>query len=532
MASSIEMLRLELRQKLAAMPAETRAELTREVMQATGKWCASPGPQLAARDCKADVLLYGGEGGGGKSDLLVGLALTEHHRSLLMRRQYTDMGALTDRAIEINGTRKGFSGSIPPKMRTADGRLIEFGAAASVGDELHWQGQPHDLLGIDEVVQYAEIQVRLLMGWVRSTKEGQRKRVVFASNPPIGAQGTWIISMFAPWLDPTYSYPAEQGELRWVVTDPETGKDRWVDGPEVRVPDGIGDFLEPESRTFIRAKLADNPYLRDTGYKKKLDSLPEPARSAVRDGNFMAARIDDVNQVIPTQWVRLAQQRWTPNPPSGVPQCAIGVDGARVHDKSVLAARYDGWFAPLVAVPGEETPSGTELAALIIKHRRNQSVPVIDVIESVGAQAYQHLKDNNVTCVPFRGNDKTGRRTKEKQLGFFNKRSQVYWQFREALDPDQDGGSPIMLPDDPELTAELTTPLWDLAPQGIKITSKEDVVEILGRSPDKGDAVVMAWSDGAKMPSHYHAWRDGNYGTGRGSTPGVNLGRRQQARRR
>lgn len=530
MSANLEALRSELRAKLAAMPAETKAELTREVMKATGKWCASPGPQLQAARSRADVLLYGGQGGGGKTDLEVGLAMTEHHRSLIMRRHYTDLGAITDRAIEVNGSRKGFSGSIPPKLRTEDGRLIEFGAAANVGDEEHWMGRPHDLLCLDEAVQFAERQVRLLMGWVRSTKEGQRCRVILASNPPFGSQGTWIISMFAPWLDPAFSDPAESGELRWVVTSPE-GKDQWVDGPDARIPDGNGGFLIPKSRTFIPARLSDNPYLRDTGYQAQLDALPEPMRSAVRDGNFMAARQDASNQVIPTQWILLAQQRWSPNPPVGVPQCAIGVDGARQGDRTVLAPRYDGWFAPLIAVPGSETPSGQELAALVVTHRRNQSVPIIDVIESVGAQAYAHLKDQGIECVAFRGNDRTSKRTKEKQLGFFNKRSEAYWRFREALDPGQDGGSPIMLPDDPELVAELTAPTWDLAPQGIKLMTKEDVIEELGRSPDKGDAVVMAWSEGAKMPSHYHEWRGGNYGTGRGGQPSVNLGVRQKRRR-
>ena len=38
-------------------------------------------------------------------------------------------------------------------------------------------------------------------------------------------------------------------------------------------------------------------------------------------------------------------------------------------------------------------------------------------------------------------------------------------------------------------------PEWELTSSGIKITPKEKLVEDMGRSPDKGDAVVMAWSD-------------------------------------
>jgi hypothetical protein len=62
------------------------------------KWIPNPGPQTDAYFCPADVLLYGGQGGGGKSDLGLGLAFTAHKRSLIMRRKYANL-ALTERAI-------------------------------------------------------------------------------------------------------------------------------------------------------------------------------------------------------------------------------------------------------------------------------------------------------------------------------------------------------------------------------------------------------------------------------------------------
>ncbi|MGE8943112.1 hypothetical protein ACO2I3_14460 [Leptospira interrogans] len=67
---------------------------------------------------------------------------------------------------------------------------------------------------------------------------------------------------------------------------------------------------------------------------------------------------------------------------------------------------------------------------------------------------------------------------------------------REALDPDQPNGSPIALPDDPVLLGDLTAPTSDILPRGILIESKDDVKARIGRSPDRGDAVVMAWSQG------------------------------------
>ena len=203
-----------------------------------------------------------------------------------------------DRALEIHGSRKGFNGSPPPRLVTADDRIIQFAGCQHSGDEQDWQGQPFDLKVFDEAVQFLETQIRLHLGWLRSVDPGQRCRAILATNPPIDAAGDWIIGMFRPWLDLTHPNPAEPGELRYYIVD--SGKDYEVDGPEPIERDG--EVHVPLSRTFIPAALKDNPYLVRTGYQKTLDALPEPLRSAVRDGNFMAARQDQENQVIPLDW--------------------------------------------------------------------------------------------------------------------------------------------------------------------------------------------------------------------------------------
>lgn len=543
MSTAIE----ELLEKYSSLDEGRKAELDALIdTRSEGRlWFPTPGPQLDAFYCEADILLYGGEGGGGKTDLGLGLAFTEHERSLVIRRQYTDLRFITDRAKEINGTDKGYNGSSPPRLTTVNSKIIDFGALSEEGSEEVWQGQPHDLIYIDEVVQNREKQVRFLMGWNRSANENQRCRVVLGSNPPTDAKGVWIIKMFAPWLDPRYPNPAEYGELRWCVTGQDASGntfDQWVDGPDAKIPsgkfndDGTPKYLKPLSRTFIPAHLDDNPFLKNTNYAAQLDALPEPLRSAIRDGNFMAARKDEADQVIPLAWVHAAQNRWLEAegiPPSGVPMCAIGVDSARSKDKTVLAPRYDGFYPKIIAVPGKDTPHGRDVAALVLKHRRNAAIPVIDVGEVNGAEAFAHLEENGVQCMRHMGMDPSVARTKSKHLKFFNKRAEVYWKFMEALDPEQDGGSPIALPDDPELTAELTILKWELTPQGIKVTPKQDVVKELGHSPDKADAVVQSWSAGAKSVTHLGQWREdqrsGNFGGKR--APAINMGPRRTPRR-
>lgn len=457
-------------------------------------WEPSPGPQTDAYLSRADILLYGGQGGGGKSDLALGLAFTAHRRTLILRRRYVHLGALIDRALEINGTRDGFNGSPPPKLRTKDGRHIEFGANQHAGDEQGWQGQPFDLKVFDEACQFLEAQVRFHLGWLRSADPKQRTRALLATNPPIDADGDWIVGMFRPWLDLTHPSPAKPGELRWYVTAPD-GTDLEVDGP---TPVEIeGRKLIPMSRSFIPAALRDNPFLVRTDYQAKLDGLPEPLRSAVRDGNFMAARTDADWQVIPTQWIIDAQSRWRPHGGADLAMTAMAYDPAGGGvDAAELAIRHGGWYGAIITARGEETADGSRAAGSIIAHRRDNAPVVVDVGGGYGGAVTLRLRDNGIAHVGFNGANSSTARTRDGQLQFANKRAEAWWRMREALNPDQEGGSVIALPPDPELRADLAAPTYEVSARGILIESKDTLRKRLGRSPGKGDAVVMCLSEG------------------------------------
>lgn len=488
----------ELLKRLDALPSADRAQITADAVAATKnfKWIPNPGAQTDAFFSKADILLYGGAGGGGKSDLGLGLAFTAHKRSLIMRRKYANLSALTERAIQINGSRSGFNGSPPPLLRTDDGRYIQFAGNQHAGDEEDWQGHAFDLKYFDEATQFLESQIRFHLGWLRSTEEGQRVRAVLGTNPPINADGDWIIGMFRPWLDVTHPKPAKHGELRWFVTAPD-GEDLEVDGPEeVQLP-GAEKPSRPMSRTFIPAALRDNPFLINTNYQANLDGLPEPLRSAVRDGNFMAARQDADFQVIPTQWLIEAQARWKADGFKSYGMTAMAFDPAGGGaDAAELCWRHGGWYAPLVTTKGEETADGSKAAGVIISHRRDSAPVVVDVGGGYGGQVTLRLKDNGVPHVGFNGASAAMGHTVDGQLKFANKRAEAWWRFREALNPDQQGGSVIALPPDPELRADLSAPTYEVSARGLLIESKDDLRKRLGRSPGKGDACVMCLSEG------------------------------------
>ena len=501
----------EIVSRLAALPESERQALLAEAMAATQsqKWLPLPGPQSEAYFSKADILLYGGEAGGSKTDLLLGLAFTAHKNSLLCRRQYTDLGAMTMRAIMINGTRAGFNGAPPAKLTATDGRLLEFFAAHQPGDEQRRQGQPVDFLGIDEAAQFLWQQIQLMLGWNRSTDPEQRCRCVLASNPPITSEGAWMVEEFAPWLDPAHPNPAKPGSLRWYITN-EDGKSVEVEGAEER--EIAGHMVKPLSRTFIPAGLKDNPFLARTGYKTRLDNLPEPYRTAFRDGNFSAARQDDPQALIPMDWIEQAKQRWHEAPPPDIPMCSMGVDpAAGGMDETVIAVRHDGWFAPLIVTPGKQTPTGSDVAALVIKHRRDGAEVVVDMGGGYGMAAWERLSDNGIKATKYVGSEGATGRSKDGRMRFANKRSEAYWRLREALDPDQPGGSPISLPPDSKLTAQLAAVRYEPGANGIAIEPKDDLRKRLGHSPDRADAVVMAWYKGSVGNQRRSMW---GYGSG------------------
>jgi hypothetical protein len=286
---------------------QVRDEATGIWRKSTGHilWTPNDGPQRDAYECEADELFYGGQAGGGKTELGLGLALTVHKRSLILRRINKDAVKLVERVVEILGRRTGYNGQLQRwKLRN---RMIVFSGCEHEDDKQRFKGNPYDLIYFDEGTDFLVSQYRFIIGWNRSANEKQRCRVVVGSNPPTTAEGLWVIRHWSPWLDPMHPRPAHPGELRWFTTGPDGSDIEVVDrGPHLV----NGESVLARSRTYIPARLADNPDLHRTGYGAVLAGLPEELRRAYRDGNFAAGLKDDDFQVIPTGWIEAAQRRW------------------------------------------------------------------------------------------------------------------------------------------------------------------------------------------------------------------------------
>jgi len=207
-------------------------------------------------------------------------------------------------------------------------------------------------------------------------------------------------------------------------------------------------------------------------------------------GEFHAS---DEDSVIPLAWLEAAIERWYDWDRAGRPSPGgplwTGIDVGRGGDDSVLALR-DGWAITLTGNRRRDTMSQVgEVQGLAGR-------AIVDVI-GVGAGVYDRLREVGARPLAYTGSGKTGHRDRSGKYGFVNVRSAAYWNLRELLDPAYE---PVLaLPPDDLMISDLTTPTWEItsgSPPKYKILAKDKVVEVLGRSSDRGDAIAMAmWAD-------------------------------------
>jgi hypothetical protein len=445
-------------------------------------------PQWLALLSRADELYYGGAAGGGKSDLLIGLASCCAQHSVIFRRVYPNLKEIIRRTREIvRGTAD--ENKSDKTWTYPEGNTIEFGAVQREENKHDWQGRPHDHKLFDEIPEFTKTQYEFICGWTRTTDTGQRVRVVVTGNPPMDESGSWVVERWAAWLDKKHPHPAKQGELRWYAV---------IEGDEQEFPNGEpilhkGETVYPRSRTFIKALLSDNPYYsKDSRYISILQSLPEPMRSQLLYGDYDAATVPDPWQVIPTEWVRAAQRRWLERTKPDVPLTAAGIDPARGgRDNMSMSKRYDNWFDELDFWPGVMVVDGPTGAELVHQALGDEKPGAMNVdIGGVGTSPFDSLKVMYPNVVPINAAGGSEYRDKSKLLKMRNMRAEYYWRMRDALDPVS--GDDLALPPGNEIVADLCSARYSVSAAGVLIEEKDEIKKRLGRSPDKGESILLA----------------------------------------
>ena len=202
----------------------------------------------------------------------------------------------------------------------------------------------------------------------------------------------------------------------------------------------------------------------------------------------------------------MAQERWTKTDKPDVPLVCVGIDPARGgRDNMAMSKRYDNYFDELVWWPGVLTTTGPK-AAELIRQSLGDEIPLsinVDVI-GYGASTYDSLNGmyDRVNAI----NAASGSRYRDKsgKLKMRNVRAEYYWRMRDSLDPD--GGQDLALPPGNEIIADLCSARYDVGTAGVIIEKKEDIKKRIGRSPDKGESILLANQSAAPTGTDLIGW--------------------------
>ena len=429
-------------------------------------WTPRPGMQSNVFRSSAKVIGLGGQAGGGKSDTMFGLAWYRHPRSIVFRKELTQMNnRIISRGNEIFvDTGVGEYRGQPHRQWTHARGFLRMGALAHSGDFSTYRGGEWSGMFFDEATDMLRENVQMALGWNRST-QGAYCQAFMYFNPPQDVAGEWVIEYFGPWIDDEYSDPhnlgkAEEGEIRYFMTVEGVSSEVKDGNPvEIKGPDGISRWITPESRTFYWSKLDENPDLGDD-YVDRLASLPYPLNEQLLYGDFNVGREPGAFQVIPSTWLVAANRRWEAHDaPSDKPK-QIGIDIARGGKAQTVLARYrNGYFWDLVKRKGSFTPDGESVCNLIKKYREPGVRLQVDEV-GVGTAVHDLLKRDGIPFRGINGSEPTDALNKTRQLGFANVRSEMWWKLREALNPASN--MELAIPKDEQLKIELCTPRFRL----------------------------------------------------------------------
>lgn len=248
-----------------------------------------PGPQTNFLSTSADIAIYGGAAGGGKTFALLMEPLRHLNNSLfrgvIFRRtspQIRNVGGLWDESTKLYSL-LGLGGRETNLDWTCwNGWQLKFSHLEQESDKFNWQGAQMSFLGFDELTHFSESQFFYLFSRLRSLS-GIKGYVRATCNPD---SESWLASFLSWWIDQETGLPIKErsGLMRWFWRVEDSIE--WASTKE----DLISQFpeAEPKSVTFISASIFDNKLLlqKDPSYLSNLKVLPLIEREQLLGGNW------------------------------------------------------------------------------------------------------------------------------------------------------------------------------------------------------------------------------------------------------
>ena len=270
-----------------------------------------PGPQEVFLSTSADIAIYGGAAGGGKSWALLLEPLrhvgNNEFSAVFFRRNATQVknpGGLWDESIKIYPLAKGQPVTHTLQWSFSGGAYIKFAHLEHEKTVLDWQGSQIPLVCFDELTHFSETQFFYMLSRNRSTC-GVRPYIRASTNPDADS---WVAEFIAWWIDQETGFPIPErsGMLRWFIRVNDTLI--WASDPEALMNE-YGDKVMPKSVTFISAKLSDNQKLMtaDPGYLANLMALDSVQRERLLDGNWKVRK--RLNGMFKEEWLKFIDVR-------------------------------------------------------------------------------------------------------------------------------------------------------------------------------------------------------------------------------
>lgn len=282
------------------------------------------GPQEMFLSSPADIAVYGGAAGGGKTWAIIADPLRHYNNpnfsGVIFRRTYP--------MIESEGGLWEESGKVYPlvgaKPRQRDlkwvfpsGMTIRFAHMQHESDKLNWQGAQIPFIGFDELTHFTESQFFYMLSRNRSVSAGINGYIRATCNPDALS---WVKRFLAPWVDKFSHIKAESGEILWMVQD--GGMIKWYRTQEEALTDPdnahimhvaeIDPDVDPrelvKSVTFIKSTIYDNKILirQQPAYLGSLLALPFVERQQLLHGDWDV--LPEAGKVFDRAWFEVVDE--------------------------------------------------------------------------------------------------------------------------------------------------------------------------------------------------------------------------------
>ncbi|MDE3825870.1 phage terminase large subunit [Sinorhizobium meliloti] len=321
-----------------------------------------PGPQTAFLASAADIAIYGGSAGGGKTWALLMEPLRHianpQFGAVFFRRstvQVRNEGGLWDESEKLYPAIGASPKEHVLQWSFPSGASVSFAHLEHDKTVLNWQGSQIPLICFDELTHFSAKQFWYMVSRNRSMS-GVRPYIRATCNPDADS---WVAEFISWWVDQDTGLPIPEraGVLRWFVRIGDAII--WADSPQDLAhhtapnEDGIDSPIPPKSVTFVPAKLSDNRALMaaDPSYLASLMALPTVERERLLGGNWKirpAAGLlfrrgwCEVVDSIPAgaRWMRGWDLGATPKTESNDPDWTAGTKIGKLPDGRYIVAHH------------------------------------------------------------------------------------------------------------------------------------------------------------------------------------------------